>query len=384
MTVALALTSGPTDHPKSVMPFIQILVGALALLFLAPAASASTAVNLEASYSEPANLFSLMDNVSGWQEGLTDPAYREDWSRRFGWTSTDQEWVERYAEYRRRTYSQPLDSKLPSQSPDGMFAPASSSSQKADPLAAHFFRHSSVATALETLNTSASVRDVRVLDGFYRHFAAGWRVILAESYHLAASAKTLHDQLNAPGVSAFVGRVARFYRTDIGGSFRAFFVWQPPGQHSNAELVAGRNFLIHLPPDQAGRDDDWDTVAVHELVHYISARQSPEQKQALTKLFLARCPGADRPKPFRLLEEPLAVAWGQAAYAKYVRSKPLHWEKQWHAVPIVDLLGHGLWPTVDGLYNTEARITDGLVDVAARRCADVFAAADFLKAAETR
>lgn len=330
-------------------------------------------VSVEASYSEPANLFSLMDNVSGWLPEFTDAAYRDEWARRFGWSKSDQAWVNRYSEYRHRTYYDPSEGKMPATSVDGLFARSAANTAVADPLATYFLSQRSLNTALVGFNKVATRSDARMLEGFYQHFAPEWRTVLAESNSLSTNSEALNRQLHSPRVAAFAARAARFYRAPVDGSFQAFFVWFPPGRRASAEVVAGRYFLIHIQP---GEDisERWDGIALHELMHYISAHQSASQKQALTKQFLARCPQANGPKALRLLEEPLAVAWGQAAYEKYVRGQSLDWNESWYSFPQVDILGHLLWPDVDRLYSTDATITDGIVVQAAKNCASLFAA----------
>ncbi len=377
----------PTLDPDASCPHnavvgrLRLLLRAFALLLGASAVPAHADVQITASYSEPANLFSLMDNVSGWLPEFTDAAYREEWARRFGWSKLDQAWAVRYSKYRHRTYKDPSQGRMPATSPDGLFAPSGANTAESDPLATHFLSQRSITVALAHFSSVATSADARTLKGFYRHFAPKWRTILAESSGLAANATVLNDQMNTPGATAFAARASRFFRVSVKGKFQAFFVWFPPGRRSTAEVVAGRYFLIHVPPGQVS-SDDWDGVAMHELMHYISAHQSLEQKQALTKRFLASCPQANRPKALRLLEEPLAVAWGQAAYAKYGRGKPLNWNESWYAIPQVNILGHILWPSVDRLYNTDATITDGIVDDAAKRCVELFAAAEALSGSQ--
>ncbi len=53
-----------------------------ALLLLAAAAPVQPQVRLSVTYNDAADLFSLMDNVSGWLDGFTDPAYRSEWVQR--------------------------------------------------------------------------------------------------------------------------------------------------------------------------------------------------------------------------------------------------------------------------------------------------------------
>lgn len=102
---------------------------------------------------------------------------------------------------------------------------------------------------------------------------------------------------------------------------------------------------------------------------------SYEQKQALTRAFFERCP-ARADAAYDLLEEPLAVAWGNAAFAKYGRGWPLDPAESWYWRALPDVMGRLLWPHVDALYGTDATIGDGLVDVAAGYCARLLEVSD--------
>ena len=95
-------------------------------------------VIIEVSYSEAADLYSTIDNVSGWLEGFTWPEYRAEWEQRFGWSEQDQEWSDRYKEFRRRTFIDESGSPDPRTLPDGIFASETEYTAGTDPLATYF------------------------------------------------------------------------------------------------------------------------------------------------------------------------------------------------------------------------------------------------------
>lgn len=121
---------------------------------------------------------------------------------------------------------------------------------------------------------------------------------------------------------------------------------------------------------------------MHEAVHYVSAHQSPEQKRALSEAFLKTCP-AKMDKHYDFLEEPMAIAWGQAAFAKYGRGKPLDPpldpSEEWYNRSMPELMGRLLWLHVDAIYGTGATITDGFISDAAKSCARLFDVGKTLK-----
>ena len=354
------------------------LIVGVSICFSTPSLAAEGGgITIRAAYSDAANLFSLMDNVSGWQEGLTDPAYRAEWKRRFGWSAEDQHWADRYRDYRLRTYVDDLDSKHPSVSGDGMFVRRSSARGTADPLAIHFFRADTLSAAISLFSDVASPQDRRMLSGFYRHFAPGWRIILEESTPLRGAASRLAQQVGDAETSAFVERIGAFYHVSISGEFQSYFVWYPPKAGANAEVVGGHNFLIHLSPTDA-MSDDWDATTVHELVHYLSANQPAEQKQALTKEFLATCPRADRLKALPFLEEPLAVAWASGVYTTHIAHRSIDKDVSWYANPVIDILSHMLWPVVNDYYAGRKQIDLAFAKRAAQNCATLFKASDML------
>jgi hypothetical protein len=339
-----------------------------ACLVLVHPARAELRVN--AGYSESVDLFSLMDNVSLWSpKGFNDPEYREYWQATFGWSEDDQAWADRYREYRERTYSDPGQAeKDPATASDGLFAKRSSMSDAADPLASHFINAASIAAALGDLGALGDADDARMLARFYDHFEPRWRQLLEESAGFAANAEALQAELSGAAVAAYLARVTDFYQVEIERDFNAYFVWWPPLDRTAAD-IAGRTFFIRSHPVRHADEGGWSDIAMHEVIHYISAHQSPAQKQALTARFLETCPAQIDTGFYQLLEEPLAVAFGNAAFATFARGKPLAPEDSWYWMPTPAIMGRLLWDDVERLYPTDATIEDGIIDQAASYCA---------------
>ncbi|MEB3416884.1 hypothetical protein VCJ71_12505 [Alteriqipengyuania sp. WL0013] len=344
------------------------LLIAVAVLLLFPF-KAHANLTLTVSYRETADLFSTMDNMSDWLPGNTIPAYREEWEARFGWTEADQQWVDSYKEYRRRTILKGQGSPDPRSSPDGIFASRDQLTAASDPLAAHFLQHTTIEAALASLEKAASVSDAEMLRGFYRHFQPEWRLLLADSSALQQRASELQARLKSLAAADFIASIAKFYRSDLDGEFTVLFTRRPPGNVASAEPIAGSFILLQSPPTEIA-PSYWDTIVFHELVHFISSKQPRAQKQALTARFLARCPAPSSINWGWLAEEPLAVAWGQATYSSKVLRSPLDPKENWYAVPWVNLVSRTLAPTIIDQYDRGSDIED-LVDQAADRCIDL-------------
>ena len=342
-----------------------------AFMLICGVSAARADVTITVSYSEPADFYSMMDNVSGWLEGFVIPQYRAEWEQRFGWSAEDQEWADRYREYRQRTFIDETQSVDPLSSADGIFASRAENTAGGDPLATYFLAQPDLRTAMANLTSFASPQDARMLRGFYRHFEPGWRVLLRESGPLKGKAERLQARFDNATVEAFINRVSKFYGTSLEGEFTVYFTRHPPGNRTSAEPLAGSYILLHSPPVEEGDDRYWDAIVMHELVHYISSRQPEEQKRELTERFLKQCPIPDDAKRLWLVEEPLAVAWGQAAYSSIVLNNPLDPNDNWYGIPWVNTVSRTIAPSVLHAYATEATIDGPIINELADRCADL-------------
>jgi len=369
------------------LSFDSVRLTSLALLFcflLHLASPVQAELRIQAGYSEAADLFSLMDNVSLWSpDGFNEPAYREYWTDTFGWTEEDQGWADRYRAYRERTYTDPGQAEQnPATASDGLFAKRSSFAESTDPLASHFTRAASLKSSLEGLETIAAPADARMLREFYAHFEPDWRQVLAEGAAFADRAAALRRELSHPDVNAYLKRVSDFYGVDIDRDFNAYFVWWPPIDRTGAD-IGGRTFFIRSHPLRHAGEGGWSEIAMHEIIHYISAHQAPEQKTALTARFLEGCPAQIATGFYQLLEEPLAVALGNAAFATFVKGTPLEPEDSWYWMPTPSIMGRLLWDDVEKLYPTDATINDGIIDQAAAYCRQLLKISESMSPIET-
>jgi len=328
----------------------------LILSLLPPDATADTKIEIE--YHAPTDLFQLMDAVTGWY--FNDPSYRAYWKNRFGWSSDDRRISRRYKSYRNRTYDR-SDQKNRSH----IFATKLSTSQQLDPLAEHFVNAASIDEALSAFEDIASPRDAAMLRSFYDHFEENWRTLLRESAGFVGQAKTLDRELRQLQTDAYLNRLSSFFRVDEKLVFKARFVWWPPIDRTLAD-VSGQIFFLRRHPQKHKDSTGWLGVIMHEVAHHVSSQQTTSQKQTLSKAFLEVCPiKMGSGNTLKILEEPLAVAWGQAAFVKYVRNETPDPGSSWYSHPFVEIMGRLLWLHLDKAYETEETITDGiLVDVA--------------------
>ena len=354
---------------------IEILISVISLMTAAIAHPAYAYHHeapdfIDAQYSEAVVLFATMDNVSDWWTGFVEPAYREEWTARFGWSEEDHEWVDRYAEYRNRTYVDPTQGLDMGTSPDGLFASSSATSEATDPLATYMVGKRDIDAALDGLEAFASPTDAEMLLGFYRHFEPNWRALLIESKAVSQQAAKLEQDFNTERVRPFLDAVAAFYKVEDIGTFDIFFTRMPSGARIRAEVIAGNVLILHAPENLSYDAIGWDEIVAHEIVHHISSRQDTASKRAMTDRFLAICPVERNSRRLWVLEEPLAVSIGQAAYSKMVLGKELDPRSNWYANPWIDISARLIARRVIGALQKGVALEDTqIVEEAADRCA---------------
>jgi len=328
--------------------------GLICLLLSSLPFSAQADTQIRIEYHAPSDLFQLMDGVTGWD--FNDSSYRTYWKKRFGWSLEDRRIAKRYKKYRDRTYDK-SDQKRRSH----LFATRLSVSSKIDPLASHFTGATSISAALASLEKVASANDAAMLRGFYAHFQPKWRRLLRESEAFVRQARSLDRDLKKQRTNAYLDRLTRFYKVDKDLVFNVRFVWWPPIDRSSAD-ISGQTLFLRRHPEHHKKDSGWLGVIMHEVAHHVSAHQSLNQKQTLSTAFLEVC--SVKPKignTLKILEEPLAVAWGQAAFVKYVRRQSPDPAQSWYNHPFVDVMGRLTWLHLDAIYETDKTITDGII-----------------------
>lgn len=340
---------------------------------------ASADITIRAQYHDPTNLFAIMDETAYWYPGFNNSEHRDAWAERFGWSNNDQAMADRYKHYRQRTFddSDQTDADTRRQQ-DGIFVTRSSIAPEADPLAEHFFKSATIEGALSNLEAIMSADNANMLRTFYAHFRPKWQILLEESKAFVPQAHALNAELTNPDIASFLTRVGAFYRVDDDLEFTVRLVWWPPVRRTFA-YAKGQTFLLYRHPEEHVGESDRADIAIHETVHYISAHQTPEQKRDLSDAYLDSCPVTVAANQYDLLEEPLAIAWGQIAFTKYVRGDRLDLSKSLYNRALPDVLAKLFWLEIDAIYAADETITDGFIDRLAKHCAALLETSKALK-----
>lgn len=349
---------------------VSLVVGAAVLTFTARPAHA--AVKIQAAYSETANIFDVMDNVSNWWPGFCEEEYQTYWNSKWPLTLKDKDLFEKYRSIRERHYKDPdQDEKDPLKNRNGLFATLGAIT--ADPVAEAFYSADTLDGAFKALTAIVKPDELEFLRGFYSAFADRYKVLMAESAPFKEVAVHITSALKKPGIDAYFAKVARFFRVNTDIDYRVLYVWWPPINRTNASPI-GTFLLMRYNPIKHLEDAKLDSdIVFHEVVHTISARQDLAQKQALTREFVATCDTKGKIKRMNLLEEPLAVAFGQALFLQQFDPSRYQYGTNWYAEKWTNMFAKLIYPTVKEEFDTGRTITDGLVQKAGKHCKEVLA-----------
>jgi hypothetical protein len=299
------------------------------------------------TYREAASLFEILDNVSSWWQGKVDPEYREAWRERFGWTREDDERFAEYKQIRKRYYEdRPSEETDPAKLRHGLFAPR----KVPDRFANAFYESEHLPEAFAKLSAFVGAEDLASVERLYGAYATPLEVLGEESRPLAAIAAALDDDIADPGAIRLLRRMAAAHGLAELPPMTALFVWWPPVEHVTANQ-RDRFLIMKVHPGThcAPAEGDLDVV-VHELVHYLSAQRSDEEKGAFSRAFLDECVPPDDVHPSAVLEEPMAVAH-QRLFTTLHTGAPPDLQRRWYGGdPWIDPFAKALYEPLRRAY----------------------------------
>ncbi len=348
--------------------FIFYSIGVIMLISLVMGVSLRQGpdFSINVAYREAANVFTVMDQVSGWKEGFCKSTYKNYWKKKYPLSKEDQSYFGRYKNLRGK-YFVNSESEITdaTKATSGLFEAKEALTE--DPLAKAFYSSETMEEAFDKLSALLTPEEIKFLQQFYQHFEKKYVPIVEESKKFISIAKKLSDTMKDQTLISYLKKVARFYQSEIGEKYTVLYVWLPLGKENYA-FPSGDFLIIQCHSDTPVEKIPGPDIIVHEIIHTISARQSLEQKQMLTKIFLEKFKGAAKIEKLKILEEPLAVVWGQALYLKkFNRSiyKQKSYKMNWYNHSWVNVYAQLLIPLIEDAYNTGVVLNAELVNTMA-------------------
>jgi len=342
--------------------------------FLPLISEAKTTV--KARYSAAANIFIIMDQTSNWWPGFTEEEYQVYWKNRFGLSEEDLKIFKDYADLRWRYYSDPdQQEKDPLKNRNGFFSMLGT--LESDPLANAFYASSTLAEALQRAEKLVSKEDLQFLIEFYKHFEPNYSQVLKETVVFETTAKKLNKLISKPQIAKFYDQVREYYGVAGEVNYEVLHVWWPIQKRTLA-TPAGQYLLMYFNPESHKDLMDQDVV-FHEIVHTISMKQSLEQKQAFTKIFLEKCPVSPKLKKTVILEEPLAVAIGQVLFMEKFFPADFHYEQSLYNNPWISTFGRLITPVIREDFKRKKKMDETTISSLANICAELAATTKLLQ-----
>ena len=343
----------------------------LLILFLICSFRVDASIKIEARYSDSANIFNIMDNVSEWWNGFCEIEYSQYWKSKYGISEDDKKLFVQYKIIREKYYSDPdQKEKDPLKNRNGFFKTIGS--VIADPIAESFYESQSVKEALQKLKNKINPEELVFLREFYQHFYLKYSPMLEESQKFKKLLGSINNVIKKDRIKKYFEEVSFFYGVKENFMYQVLYLWWPPVERTNA-TPSGNYLLMRYNPTKHfySAKEDVDII-FHEIVHTISAQQSLEQKEKLTQQFLVGCEVAGKMKKLKILEEPLAVAIGQIELLKRVDPKRLNFQKSLYNDPWISLFGKVIHPIVSNFFKEKKNINQDFIKAAAGLCREVF------------
>lgn len=361
--------------PRFFVLFVLILI--LAGCSLQPIKQHPASVEIEFAYSESANIFDLMDNVSNWWPGFTDPEYQEYWKKNIGLSDADLDVFKKYKVFRQKYYNDPDQTPNdPKNNRNGFFSTVGA--LYADPVAEAFYSSDTLEEAYIKLKDLITNDELSFLRDFYITFENKFRPLVVESKKVFPSIlQKAEANLKGEKVRDYINKVRRFYSVKEDLKYRVLYVWWPPKKWTNAVPV-GPFLVMRYNPEKHAKNNDSEIV-VHEIIHTISSYQSLEQKRELTDQFLKVCPVENQLRRYQILEEPMAVVFGQIIFNRKFRDPNFSISEKLYNNKWITTYSRLVYDPLAQSFEKNETINDSFIDQASIICSDLLEASKLLK-----
>jgi hypothetical protein len=328
-------------------------------------------IEIRVEYSKSADIFEFLDNVSNWWPGFTEEEYVKHWNRSVKSEPNDKGLFVKCARLREKYYNDPdQKEKDPLKNKNGFFS--NSGSLDADPFADAFYSSNSLEEAFQKLEKLLSTQDMEFVKMFYEHFRSrSESLIVNDGKDFSGSIKLVNEKLKTSEITRYFEGVTKFYKVESGFKYRVLYTWWPPISRTNASPT-GRYLIMRNHPIKHKDRDDSDIVA-HEIIHTISTGQSVAQKLKLTQEFLKSCPVQDKLKKLLILEEPMAVVFGQLIFVQKFNPNHFSTSENLYNNPWINTFSRLIFEPLKSRFEKGETINDGFIRDASKICVDLLA-----------
>lgn len=307
------------------------------------ASSAVRAQPVRVVYREPADAFEILDHVSNWWPGYSEPLYQQFWADSIVVQPGDSIQFARYAALRERYFDKRgQGNSQPRRDGSGLFTDRVV--MQADPLAAAFYEAESIPAAIASLDTLLTATERAFLTAFYAHFRSRIAPLLRQTRErTAASRAATASTLHAPEVAQYLTQARHWFGVDT-VPFTALYVWWPDSSRTSAN-PHGVHLILRVRPTAADTVNNADVVA-HEVMHVFAATMDTARQRTLSTTLLDGCAVPAGVRRLAVLEEPIATVLGNMEFRRRFAPRRFQWSRQWYGDDWVDLVARLLYPVI--------------------------------------
>lgn len=321
-------------------------------------------VDIRLEYSESADVFELLDNVSNWNEDFCHPAYKKYWESKFPLTDEDKNLFQEYRQLRMKFFKGTVENN--SLFTDPQF-------WQSDKLSTLFHQSSSVDESIQKIRKELGESEAKFFVSFYRHFKPRASELIRESVIFSQRLKDWKKIVQKLMVKNEINKAEKFLELKLKEKFYIRPVWFPPENNFEFSLNPV-GMSLRLNPLMA-HNFEWKSEHFTMLFRLLLAKIPANLQSVYTKQFFGQCPLAKGMASKQILEVPLALAIGPMSMKQAADKKNFSIYETWHEDLWVNLFSRQLFFA----YQKKQSIGQGFIDRAAQLCSEYFTLGKWLQ-----
>jgi hypothetical protein len=348
---------------------LKVFIVVVGMHFAFFAQAQKSKIDIKVEYSKSADIFELMDNVSNWWPGFTEVEYEKYWNKNIKSQPDDIQLFQKYISLREKYYNDPdQKEKNPLKNRNGFFS--TSGLLASDPYAEAFYSSNTLEEAYGKLENKVLPAELEFVKKFYSHFQSRYEPLINEDEKaFEGSIALVKKVFDNDGIQEYFEKIVNFFNTKVNLRYRVLYTWWPPIERDNASPT-GQFLIMRKNPSKHKDRNDSDIVA-HEIIHTISTNQPLDQKKKLTDDFLEKCSIQDKLKKLVILEEPLAVAFGQLLFTEKFNPKHFSLSESLYNNPWINTFSRLIFLPLKSRFEKGENINQGFINEASSLCSDL-------------
>jgi len=323
--------------------------------------SATNRSGIIISYSESADYFEIMENLSV-ADNPVSQIYKTHLRNTFFENSADKQWLDWYQDFRKKYYR---TFKVT----EGSFF--SELDLVIDPVMESFFDANRPLLAITNLQDKLNGDQLQSLGKFYEHFNFKIAELVRLSAAREAEVANLEKELKKANFKNILNAAATFFSIPkhLSSYLRVHFVWFP--KEEDMQVSYANNYIvIRIHPEKSSELKKEDIMKI--LINYLMRVMPSGQKKVLTDKMLGGC---DLTKYFPrtdILQEPLSIIIGGIYLGSKYDRKNFDLTKTWSTNPWINTYAKLLYPKVEkSIKDKQSIMSADFWDTAITTCDDL-------------